>query len=165
MRIASSWEESAAMPAFSPMPSIPCFTPNAFSASKRAAFAPETVHSLPRGRNCRRRVPVLWDGIRLLRLRRPADSSAGIPPDISAMRELRSGSISNASWPSCCLPIAPGPTGRARPFAGPPRLSRCGDGSTRSGINCHNPKVFAWMARNALISEQSLRHLEIKSFS
>ncbi len=32
-------------------------------------------------------------------------------------------------------------------------------------VNCHNPKVFAWMARDALISEQSIRHLEIKSFS
>ena len=69
---------------------------------------------------CRRTVPGRWDGIRPPSLRRRAVSSAAIRPVISAMRELPCGSISNANWPSCCLPIAPGLTARARPSV------RCG---------------------------------------
>ena len=108
--------------------------------------------------SCRQTAPGRWDGIHLPSLPPPADSSAAIQPAISAMLELRCGSTSNASSPSYCLPIAPGRTARARPFvlSVPPSTMLSSKHWAGARLNCHNPKVFAWMARYALISEQSI---------
>jgi hypothetical protein len=113
---------AAAMPAFSPTHSIRCFTRNASSATARRAAPPQqllprdhpTLHHPPPaawqfpGAGMGYALPAFLVG-QILQppLGRPSRLCGNFPVD----------RLSSAGSPSCCLPIAPGPTARARPFA------------------------------------------------